>query len=138
VTFFDGKNMLSDPVSHTDGRLCPSRGRETACLTVAATNGKHIIKYYKCLCQDTGRVASATQLVANKLFPATLLSPEVAFTFELMNMFDIVNLHSSINIKQFCDSILCLTPEELRPSNEVRVPVHIPDIICHQHHVGNF
>lgn len=106
---------------HDDGTPCISQGtvRQLQTLNV---NGIHEVPYYLCAClvnTQNRQTASATQLLANKLFPATSNSPSSAFTFELLEQFDALNLNGFINIKQFCDTITSLTPRELQNHNQV-------------------
>ena len=112
------------PLCHDDGTPCRSSGIQRK-IQVFATTGLHEAIYYQCTCNVTASItkntATATQLLANKLFPATSTEPNYAFTFDLLELFDVINLTGFINIKQFCDSILNLTPNEFTMNPSVCV-----------------
>ena len=112
---------------HPDGACCPSRIITTV-LTVVHTTGIHKICHYLCKCKEgkdprhsrTAVRASGPQLLANRLFPASSLAPRTAFTFDVLTAFDHMNLEGSINIKQFCDSIVGMSERDVGMSKEVR------------------
>jgi len=106
---------------HKDGKQCTSEGRVRR-LQVLHVNGMHILPYHVCNCFIGGEKrasASPLQLLANNLFPATSLSPTSSFSFEVMELFDSLNLNGFINIKQFCDSLIELTPRDMLYNDEV-------------------
>jgi len=106
---------------HEDGTTCTARGTVRNMQTLHV-NGVHNIPYYLCTCflnAHHHQTASPTQLLANKMFPATSNSPVSAFTFELLEHFDALNLSGFINIKQYCDTMIELTPREVQNHNEV-------------------
>jgi hypothetical protein len=93
---------------------CTSADRPIEVLTVLHTNGQHKILYRVCPLRSTsfGRhTATPEQLLANRFFPATDDKPEQAFTFDLLQHYDVLDLYSFINIKQFCDGMLAMGPE---------------------------
>jgi hypothetical protein len=53
------------------------------------------------------------------MMPATDKEPSQAFTFLALCAYDVMNLESLINIKQFYDSVSSTTPEEFRESSTV-------------------
>jgi hypothetical protein len=106
---------------HDDGTPCSSCST-TRQLQVLHVNGIHDFTYYQCTCHFDQRKTSTvqpTQLLANKLFPATSNAPTSAFSFELLSLFDMLNIFAFANIKQFCDGIISLTPRVLRFHGEV-------------------
>jgi hypothetical protein len=109
-------------LAHNDGTPCSSNNTVRK-LQVFHTNGMHNFAYYQCICNLTTRkesTAHPTQLLANKLFPATSNAPTTAFTFELLSLFDALNTSAFSSIKQYCDSIIGLTPREHNYYEEVR------------------
>jgi hypothetical protein len=114
---------LTVKLIHDDGTTCGSESTKHQ-LTVLHTTGLHEISYWQCYCcrGKPNQGAGGAQLVANKLFPASKVSPRTAFTFDVLRSFDILNLEGSINIKQYCDSVLSLTPSRFKIGLEVRVP----------------
>ena len=90
-------------------------------LKVIHTNGVHQLGYWRCGCYKHHKTTKArpAQLVANKLFPASHTDPLTAFTFDALNLFDVQNLESSMNVKQFCDSLHCIAPDNFKLSEQV-------------------
>lgn len=107
---------------HTDGSNCYETGQRRTVSTVSQT-GIQDMAYYQCLCFDhqKGPTASPSQFVANKFIPATHNQPVTVFSFDLLNHFDVLNLESAINVKQFLHSVVSITPERFRLSEEVSV-----------------
>jgi hypothetical protein len=104
---------------HEDGKSCTSTGNYRD-LQVMHLNGFHRVKYQQCDCDiSQTHSASPKRLMANGLFPATFASPAVAFTFQILTFFDILNLYGHVNIKQFCDSIISNVPEDLKRQEDV-------------------
>lgn len=93
----------------TDGISCTCSDRPQNCrpIEVLHTNGVHNISYIACTCGGRTNVRSASpeQLMTNALWPATYAQPEKAYTFQLLQHFDTLNLFGYINIKQFLDGI---------------------------------
>lgn len=94
---------------HSDGSICQSIQSNEGVLSVLHTNGVHKLKYHRCTCESsTSRTATPEQLLANKLFPATDKEPRTAFSFEVLTLYDHLDLSGFINIKQFVDGMLDL------------------------------
>jgi hypothetical protein len=106
---------------HDDGKECRSSSLFRD-LKVLHWNGLHRVRYIQCCCDASlaiSRSASTRQLMANQLFPATHNAPTTAFTFQILALYDILNLFGYINIKQFCDSITSNVPDDIK--SEVRL-----------------
>lgn len=90
-------------------------------LKVIHTNGVHQLGYWRCGCykHHTSTKVRPAQLVANKLFPASHTDPLTAFTFDTLHLFDVQNLESSMNVKQFCDSLHRIAPDKFKLSEQV-------------------
>jgi hypothetical protein len=120
VTLFD--LGLTIKFIHENGADCDTLTptvRQT--LKVIHTNGVHLVGYWRCGCykHHISTRVRPVQLVANKLFPASHTDPVTAFTFDALNLFDVQNLESSINVKQFCDSLHCISPDKFKLSETV-------------------
>jgi hypothetical protein len=112
---------------HADGKECRSNSLFRD-LKVLHWNGLHQVRYIQCSCDAslaTSRSASARQLMANQLFPATHNAPTTAFTFQALMLFDILNLLGYINIKQFCDSITSNVPDDFKSEVNITTVVVI-------------
>lgn len=79
-----------------NGDLCPKVGYENRTSSIAMTimhvNGLHSTKVAFCRC--TATLDRVEQLLAARLFPATVDLPETAFTFECLDDFQIHSLTS--------------------------------------------
>jgi hypothetical protein len=94
-------------LDHTDGSRCFSTSRKRI-LNVVHTNGIHQLAVCQCDCsmEELRRPAiSPGQLLSNKLFPATHDRPNTVFTFQVLELFNQLNLESYINVNQFCDTM---------------------------------
>jgi hypothetical protein len=112
---------LTIQLMHEDGKPCSSMGRSRD-LHVLSSNGFHRLRYYLCACDITHphpQPATPRKLIANGLFPATFSAPAVAFTFQTLSLYDILNLYGHINIKQFCDSLIANVPDDLKRQEDV-------------------
>ena len=99
-------------LGHSDGRRCPSR-RGIKTFQVLHSNGIHQMKIYRCECflqEDSQRTVQ--QLLTSKLYPATSSNPSTLYTFEVLRLADRLQLDSYVAIKQFCDSMVRITPNE--------------------------
>lgn len=87
-------------------------------LNVLHVNGVHKLRYHKCECESSSfRTATPEQLLANMLFPAMEKRPLWAFTFQVLSLYDHLDLSGFINIKQFIDGMMNLertTEDEVR------------------------
>jgi len=100
-------------LDHPNGHSCDctSLDRPMETLTVLHINGLHRVPYQVCYLRrgEAGRrTATPEQLLINRLFPATNSNPEQAYTFDLLNHYDILDLYGHVNIKQFCDGMLAM------------------------------
>jgi hypothetical protein len=114
---------LTLQLMHEDGTPCKSKGNHCE-LQILHINGLHRVKYQLCACDITQlhpQPVSPRRLMANGLFPATFTAPTAAFSFQLLSLFDILNLYDHINVKQFCDSIIANVPEDKKKQEDVSV-----------------
>ncbi len=70
-------------------------------------NGVHDTKVRFCGCLP--KLDRASQLLKHRLFPATMSRPKMAFTFQLLEFFNILHLESKINPFDFIGSIRRMT-----------------------------
>lgn len=76
---------------------------EVKSFTVVHLTGIHSI--HLCYCGCRGAPERRIQLLRLGWFPASLKSPETAFTFDLLNTFHILNLQSKIALFDFWNAI---------------------------------
>jgi hypothetical protein len=93
---------------------CSSHEANHRDLEVVHTDGVHTIRYILCYCEQikNPKTVSPEQLLTNNLWPATEKEPARAFTFEVLQRFDVMNLFGYINIKQFLDGTLSMSQDE--------------------------
>ena len=85
------------------GLPCPQPMAEVKSFTVVHLTGVHSI--HLCYCSCRGAPEQCIQLLRLGWFPASLKSPETAFTFDLLNTFHILNLQSKIVLFDFWNAI---------------------------------
>ena len=104
------KHGLTLILGHANGNRCPSRSG-TKMMQVLHSNGLHEVKIYRCECFfEEDSLRNVQQFLANRLFPATSSNPSTLYTFEVLKLADRLQLDGYIAIKQFCDSMVRITP----------------------------
>jgi len=113
---------LEITLPHSDGTPCNgATGHQR--LKVFHTNGMHRVAVKVCKCKKTAKgdnAAFRAQLAASRLFPATHKDPVTAFSFDLIDLFNALNLEGALNVKQFLDGIICRSPTKIDLADEVR------------------
>lgn len=94
------------PLCHR-GECCPNRASRslTHNLTVFHTNGVHQIHVEYCQCPGTNEDSRHLQLIDHRLFPATLLNPQTAFTLDALDEFSI---HLTVSKKSAYHYVKCV------------------------------
>ncbi|KAE9393534.1 hypothetical protein BT96DRAFT_999399 [Gymnopus androsaceus JB14] len=92
------------PLGH-DGEHCP-KALKAILMTVVDLNGVHATKITTCQCGDNGRWR---QLFDADLFPATVVEPQTAFTFHLLQDWQIMTLQSKITTYHYIRALRRLT-----------------------------
>ena len=80
-------------------------------MVIGHVNGFHEVFVEFCACN--GSQKQPYQLINSNLFPATLEKPETAFTFELLDTFQKLNLRSKINAYDYHRSLQEMTDAAL-------------------------
>jgi hypothetical protein len=115
---------LTIKLPHADGTSCSTTmGRHQ--LKIFHINGIHRVSIRVCRCKmSPGENAMFRgQLTASRLFPATHRHPTTAFTFDLLEKFDSLNLEGALNFKQFLDAIISISPTKVQNGKEVGLHV---------------
>lgn len=86
-------------------------------LTIIHTNGSHKINIKYCDCPT--QLDRDLQLVDHGLFPATTTRPSTAFTFQLLQYFQVFNMASKTSAWDFHNGLVRMTD----PVNPEAVPV---------------
>ena len=91
------RSACSNPVSRTS-------------FTVVDLNGHHIVALEFCGCDKAGVAGDhAQQLLRHRLYPATDIDPNTAFTFSLLEHYHIQSLQGKISMYDYYTSLERLT-----------------------------
>ncbi|KJA14195.1 hypothetical protein HYPSUDRAFT_150698 [Hypholoma sublateritium FD-334 SS-4] len=86
------------------GRPCPDTiPNSDIFFHIVDTNGVHNTKIRFCGCLP--KLDRASQLLKHQLFPATMSRPTMAFTFRLMDFYNVVHVEGKISAYDFIGSI---------------------------------
>ena len=94
-------------------------GQPPTPMTVVHHNGTHKVNIAWCQCPDSGD--HVDQLMLHGLFPATLTSPQTAFTFEMLNQAHIHILQSKKSAYDYIWALRRLTNNVFTSDTPVRV-----------------
>lgn len=106
------------------GRACPHapiNGNGSKSVVVDR-NGIHAARIFYCHCE--GREKDYVQLLLARLFPATLDTPQTAFTFEVLHDFHVHNLTSKKTAHDYYRSLQKLTDNACPQKVPVRAAPH--------------
>lgn len=85
------------------GLPCPRPLAEVKNFTVVDLSGVHSVHLSYCGC--LGSPERRVQLLRQAWFPASMKTPETAFTFDLLNTFHLLNLQSKTALYDFWNAI---------------------------------
>jgi hypothetical protein len=91
-----------------NGWSCPQSFSTMKNFVVIDLSGVHKITVSFCGCvsaETKENIPHRTQLLRHTWFPATTLDPHTAFTFDLLNTFQLLNLQSKISAHDFWNTI---------------------------------
>ena len=107
-----------------DGPNCPSPGPIHFDFVVVDTSGVHVVNLRYCNCHSViGASLDRVQLLRFQWFPATVLRPRTAFTFDVLDTFHIVTLQGKLAAFDFYRSLLYKTDNSGLHHLKVRVPI---------------
>lgn len=86
-----------------EGQPCPRAYKITDGFTLVDTTGIHTLKVVFCGCD--AHPPQNIQLLRARWFPASMISPRSAFTFEVLNMFHVVNAQGKLSLYHFYNAI---------------------------------
>ncbi|KAI9069790.1 hypothetical protein FKP32DRAFT_1559042 [Trametes sanguinea] len=94
----------------SDAAPCPNPVRCKSDFTVIDINGRHPVSLEFCGCDHAGDAGDpAQQLLRRKLYPATDIDPNTAFTFALLEHYHIQSLQGKISMYDYYTSLERLT-----------------------------
>jgi hypothetical protein len=94
-------------LGHEDGQpcVCPEEGPKG--FTVVSTNGIHKVSVMYCGCHHAGGgSAKNIQLLRASWFPATIIRPRTAFTFDVLEAFHLLNLQGKTSAYDYYLSLV--------------------------------
>lgn len=113
VFFFEGVRLtelgISISAHHRDATPCKNK-RSHGLITVIDVNGFHEIELYVCKCDGCDPVD--LQLFSLRLFPASVLTPRTAFTFNILEQFRLIHLEAKTSANSFVQALIRLTTDE--------------------------
>ncbi|KAF7971014.1 hypothetical protein HWV62_22285 [Athelia sp. TMB] len=86
-----------------EGAPCPVAYEIVDGFTLVDTSGIHSMKLVLCGCP--GHPPPNIQLLRSRWFPATILSPRSAFTFDALNFFHLLNTQGKLSLHHFYKSL---------------------------------
>lgn len=94
-----------------NGGPCPCPSSKSRRLVVCDVSGIHEVQVSFCECTDaTGDVVYEwVQIFRYGWFPATNNRPATAFTFDLLDLFQELNLQAKTNLYDFCKTLERIT-----------------------------
>lgn len=90
---------------------------------IVDVNGIHDTKLRFCNCQ--ANIDRASQLLEHKLFPATMTRPTMAFTFHLLDFYNILHVEGKISAYDFIGSIRRMTDNSFTQIVTVRSIIYL-------------
>ncbi|KDQ23111.1 hypothetical protein PLEOSDRAFT_1017784, partial [Pleurotus ostreatus PC15] len=110
--FFERRNLrvlgLRIQLNHAPGDACPRV--DTAfneSFVIISLNGIFTVNLDFCNC--TQGVAKSTQLLRSRLFPATIVEPRTAATFEVLRLFQLLTFGSKVSGYEFYQTLVRLS-----------------------------
>ncbi|KAJ7430891.1 hypothetical protein B0H11DRAFT_2262792 [Mycena galericulata] len=90
-------------------------------LVVIDTSGIHKIRYRFCACTLSDSANNLCQLLRNAWYPATKTDPDTCATFNVLDLFRLLNVGGDVNVHDFINALERKT-EALQSSGIRRVP----------------
>ncbi|KAJ7038551.1 hypothetical protein C8F04DRAFT_1255829 [Mycena alexandri] len=94
------------------GAPCPFPAAKALCMTVIHTTGIHQLRYKYCNCSRSrtlGDNQHLFQLLRNGWYPATATEPATCATFNVLELFRLLNVVGNVNCHDFMGSLERLT-----------------------------
>lgn len=107
-----------------DGKTCPNASVSNSDIFfhIVDINGVHDTKV--CFCNCLHSLDRSSQLLKHKLFPATMSRPKMAFTFNLLDFFNILHVEGKISAYDFIGSIRRMTDNAFTHTVTVSVVIY--------------
>jgi CxC2 like cysteine cluster associated with KDZ transposases len=88
------------------GPSCPCPGPIQKDFVIVDLSGIHTIDVQFCACYNTsGGAASHIQLLRFRCFPSTITRPQSAFTFDVLNTFQLLTLQGKVSAYEFYSAL---------------------------------
>lgn len=83
-------------------------------------SGYHFVRVRFCACSHSSFLEPFRQLLRFDWYPASILRPKTAFTFDLMDTYHKVSMQGKLNLYDFYNSIMQKTDNRGRAKVKVR------------------
>lgn len=90
-------------LGHDNGR-CPFPALKSTNFEILDLSGQHTISVYFCGC--FGALHEHVQLLWTEWFPASISQPNSAFTFDMLDTFQLINLQGKLSAYNFYQSLI--------------------------------
>ncbi|KAJ7229596.1 hypothetical protein C8J57DRAFT_1251782 [Mycena rebaudengoi] len=88
-----------------EGRPCRTPTEQQRHMVVMDVSGIHRVCYRYCGCEQSYTVNNLRQLLRTAWYPATLMNPETCITFNVLDLFRLLNVVGNLNIRDFVTSL---------------------------------
>ncbi|KAJ3819155.1 hypothetical protein F5880DRAFT_1490152 [Lentinula raphanica] len=92
---------LSVQMGHDDGSTCPNPTLQCSKFTVVHMNGIHVLSLKFCGCPRSVQHEPWAQLLLCEWYPATIFQPQTAFTFQVLELFQLLNFEGKVTAYHF-------------------------------------
>lgn len=117
-------------LGHSGGH-CPSPA-EPQRILVVDLSGHHTVRTCFCNCSQNGPPENYQQLLRVGWYPASVLRPQTAFTFDLLDTHEKISLQGKLNLYDFYNAIMQKT------DNHGGSKLKVSDFNCRSSMVANF
>jgi hypothetical protein len=93
------------------GDRCPDQ-TETQRILVVDLSGYHTVCIRPCVCLKGGFPDDHRQLLRVSWYPASVLRPQTAFTFDLLDTYHKISLQAKLNLYDFYNAIMQKTDNQ--------------------------
>jgi hypothetical protein len=106
------------------GRACSSPEPLIRTMVVLHTTGIHTLRFRYCSCAASRSSNNLQQILRNGWYPATVTDPMTCATFNVLDLFRLLNVVGNINVHDFIRSLERLT-DGLEASGMKWLPVSL-------------
>ena len=91
------------------GHSCTSPDPKLRNMTVLDVNGIHSVTFQYCACETSHRTSNIRQLMRTRWYPATTTDPRSCATFQVLDLYRLLNVRANVNANDFISTLVALT-----------------------------